>query len=131
MGLNSIITVVSLLLIGGLFWYRWSLNRKAAHMVGMAVPDTGSVDGSVSADRRVYYFLSDKCRVCREIAPMVDDVAAGHANLIRVDVGEHPEMAAQFRVMGTPTFVAVADGHIRDVKLGSPSKIWLQSYLEH
>lgn len=130
MDLNSIMTVISVLLLGGLFFWRWYIMRKASKMVGREVPDTRSIDGDVIAERRVYYFYSEACGVCRAIAPMIDEVAAGHVNLIRVDVAAHLELADRFGIMGTPTFVAVADGHIRDVKLGAPSKVWLQSYLE-
>lgn len=131
MGLNGIMTIISVLLLGAVFGYHWRLTRRVARMIGSEVPDTGGLDGGAGAERRVYYFFSRKCRVCRGIAAMVDEVAAGHANLIRVDVAEHLDLTDRFGIMGTPTFVAVADGHIRDIKLGAPSKVWLQSYLEH
>lgn len=47
-----------------------------------------------------------------------------------VEVAKDCWLARQFSVMGTPTFVAVADGRILDVKLGAPGRAWLQLYLE-
>lgn len=130
MDLNSIMTVVTLLVLGAICFWRWRVTRKASQMIGTPAPDTSEVDGRIPTASRVYYFYGERCRLCRDIAPMVDAAAAEYPNLIRVDVVKHLELAEQFGIMGTPTFVAVADGLIRDVKLESPGKAWLQAHLE-
>jgi thioredoxin 1 len=131
MDMNSIMSVVTVIVLGLIFFWRWSISSKTAAMVGKPAPDTSAVDNRVPTASRVYYFYGEHCRACKTIAPMVDELSEDFPNLIQVDVATHIDLATKFGVLGTPTFVAVGDGLIRDVKLGSASKVWLTAYLEH
>ena len=96
---------------------------KAKRSVGKAAPDTSSIDGAAAADkRRLYYFYSASCGPCRAIKPLVDKLHQSHRNLIPVDVPQNFELARQFGIAGTPSFILVSDGAVREVLLGGQSE---------
>lgn len=109
----------------GFLWVR------AKRSVGQAAPDTSSVDGSAAGDpRRVYYFHSAHCGPCRAIKPLVEKLRLTHRNLIPVDIAQQIELARKFSVAGTPSFVLVEDGSVREVLLGGQSERKLVALLE-
>ena len=58
-------------------------------------------------------FYADWCGPCRAIAPAVDELAAefdGSAKIAKVDVQEHPELAARYGVQSIPTLILFQDG---------------------
>ena len=57
-------------------------------------------------------FWADWCGPCRMLSPIIDQVAAQHAELKvgRINVDEQPELAQQFNVMSIPTLVLFRDG---------------------
>ena len=104
----------------------------ARRRIGTAAPDTAVVDGAVSeAPRRVYYFHAAHCGPCRPMTAMVDRLRPAHANLIKVDVADSPDLARGFGIAGTPSFVLVEDGIIRQVKLGAQSERQVLAMLTH
>lgn len=97
----------------------WQARRR----LGQAAPDTTDVDGAAGAERRrVYYFHAPQCGPCRAMTAMVDRLRQTHPNLIKVNVAESLELARNFGIAGTPSFVLVEDGAIRRVKLGGQSE---------
>ncbi|MDE2604489.1 MAG: thioredoxin family protein [Burkholderiales bacterium] len=109
----------------GFMWVR------AKRSVGQAAPDTSSVDGSAAGDpRRVYCFHSAHSGPCRAIKPLVERLRQTHRNLIPVDIAEQIELARKFPVAGTPSFVLVENGSVREVLLGGQSKRKLVAPLE-
>ncbi len=96
---------------------------QARRSLGQAAPDTTAVDGPASAEpRRVYYFHAPHCGPCRAMTPMVDRLRQAHPNLIKVNIAESLELARDFGVAVTPSFVLVEDGAIRRVMLGGQSE---------
>jgi len=61
-------------------------------------------------------FFSLTCAPCHLMNPVVESFAkrrAGEIMVVRVNVDEHPQMAAEFRVQGVPTFVILHKGYER------------------
>ena len=114
----AILAVIALLAAAQAFmWIR------AKRSVGQAAPDSSSVDGAAAGDqRRVYYFHSAHCGPCRAIRPLVERLRQTHRNLIPVDIAEQIDLARKFSVAGTPSFVLVEDGSVREVLLGGQSE---------
>ena len=107
-------------LIAGMQLLMWI---KAKRSVGSPAPDTSSIDGPAAADkRRLYYFYSASCGPCRAIKPLVEKLRQTHRNLIPVDVAQNLEIARAFGIAGTPSFIMVADGSVREVLLGGQSE---------
>lgn len=96
---------------------------RAKRSVGKAAPDTSSIDGPAAADkRRLYYFYSASCGPCRAIKPMVEKLRQAHRNLIPIDVSQNLEIAREFGIAGTPSFILVVDGQIEQVLLGGQTE---------
>ena len=109
---------VALMLLTQLFAF-----YRARRSIGARAPDTAALnEDAPEARRRLYYFYATHCGPCRAMTAMVDRLHPAHANLIKVDVAERPELARGFAIAGTPSFVLVEDGIIRQVKLGPQSE---------
>jgi thioredoxin 1 len=108
---------------------KWAMQRKASQKIDQAAPDTSSVDGTTDLSQRLYYFHASFCGPCKSMMPMIDELRTQHPNLIKVDIMEHPTLANAFGVTATPFFIVVNDGYIKEIKLGSPGKKWLQNRL--
>jgi thioredoxin-like negative regulator of GroEL len=64
------------------------------------------------------------------MAPMIAQLRQDHPNLIKVDIAEAPDIARQFGIVATPTFVLVDAGTIRKVRLGSMRQRQLLAMLD-
>lgn len=114
-------------LIVGVQFRMW---LRAKRSVGSPAPDTSSIDGLAAVDgRRLYYFYSVNCGPCRAIKPLVEKLRQSHRNLIPIDVGQHIELARKFGIAGTPSFILVQGGFIREVLLGGQTEHKLASLL--
>ena len=99
------------------------LATKLAGDVSAPTGPVREVDGDVleaTSRRMVVSFWAPWCGPCRMMRPLIDELAADHADdaehgggleFVRVNVDANPALAAQFRVMSVPTLVVVdADG---------------------
>ena len=111
-----------------LFW-QWSMRQKARRSEGQVAPNTHIIDGDIDTPYRVYYFHATHCAPCRATTPLVNCLRMDYPNLIKVNIAENLELAQAFGVTATPSFIAVADGVINEVKLGAPGQSWLLSHL--
>lgn len=58
-------------------------------------------------------FWAPWCGPCRMLAPVMEEVAKEAPNeykICKVNIDEHPELAAQFQVMSIPTLVVLKKG---------------------
>lgn len=114
-----------------LFLLQCLMWLQARRSQGQPAPDTSGVDGAAVTDPvRVYYFYAVHCGPCRAMVPLVDRLCASHRNLIKLNVAESRELARDFGVTATPSFIQVVDGIIRQVKLGGQSEAKLLTMLQ-
>lgn len=76
-------------------------------------------------------FWADWCGPCRMLSPIIDQVAAQHAELKvgRINVDEQPELAQQFNVMSIPTLVLFRDGKPVSQSVGLIPPEQLESFI--
>lgn len=75
------------------------------------------------------HFTSPTCAPCRAMRPAIQALEAEGAPIFEVDVSRDLEIALAWKVMATPTTVAVKDGRIASVLLGIARKDQLEQML--
>lgn len=78
-------------------------------------------------------FWAEWCGPCKMLAPALEEIAteqAGRAKVAKVNVDEHPELAARYHIQGLPTLLYFAQGEVRNQTVGAAGKKTILSKLE-
>jgi len=69
-------------------------------------------------------FWAPWCGPCTMLAPVLEEVEKERQDVrvLKVNVDEHPKLAAKFHVMSIPTLVFIKDGEKKAVAVGVQSK---------
>ena len=73
------------------------------------------------------------CGPCRQIAPVLEELAKeyeGQVRVVKVDVQEHPEVAAKFGIRSIPTLKTFKAGQEVGSQVGAAGKQQLASLIE-
>ena len=86
-------------------------------------------DSIVGAKPALIDFGAEWCVYCKKIAPIIEEIAAEHSELVfgYIDVDLQPMLAARFRVHSLPTVLLLKDGQVVKQFLGAQSK---ETYLK-
>ena len=78
-------------------------------------------------------FWAGWCGPCRAIAPVLEQLAqeyAGRVTIAKVNVDEHPRLAARFQVRSIPTLLFFKGGRVIDQVIGAVPKAEITKRLD-
>ncbi len=85
-----------------------------------------------SATPVVVDFWAPWCGPCKMIAPALEEIAAemaGKVKVVKVNVDENQEVAAQFGIRSIPTLMVFKGGKLAATKVGAGSKSDLSKWI--
>ena len=86
-----------------------------------------------SASPVVVDFWAEWCGPCKQIAPVLDELATeydGKVKVAKVNIDEFQDLAARFRINSIPTFLFFKNGQVVDQVVGLRSKKDFKSKLD-
>ena len=78
-------------------------------------------------------FWGDHCPACRQISPILHDLAAGYAGrvkIVKMHAAENMATSSRFGVRAMPTVLAFRDGEVRGQLVGARRKSDFEGLIE-
>lgn len=70
----------------------------------------------IGNDLYIVDFYADWCGPCKMLAPLLEEI--DFANVLKINVDEHPELSAKFGIMSIPTLLFFKDGLEKRKEIG-------------
>lgn len=78
-------------------------------------------------------FWATWCGPCKAIAPVLDELSGEYANkarIVKIDVDQNPNLAAQYGIRSIPTLFVFKNGEKVDATMGMQTKAQLAALLD-
>ena len=78
-------------------------------------------------------YWAEWCGPCKQIAPILDEVAKeyeGRLRVAKINVDENRQVPARFGIRGIPTLMLFRNGNVEDTRVGALSKSQLTAFLD-
>lgn len=76
-------------------------------------------------------FFASWCGPCKMLSPVIDEIAKERDDIkvVKIDIDQQPELAAQYGVMSVPSLFVIKDGEIANRAMGVRPKQQILSLL--
>lgn len=120
--------LLPLLLLAG-FVVAWLAAALPVHLKARRARGAPVTDLAPDLQRRIaehprllIYCWSPTCGMCRRMTPLIDRIAAGRDDVVKLDLHAHRRFAPRLGVAGVPALVLIERGRITRVLLGARSE---------
>lgn len=98
------------------------------------VTDASFLADVLQSDKPVLVdFWAEWCGPCRQVAPILEEIAAEHGEkiaIVKLNVDENPQTAMQYRVTSIPTMNLYSGGQVVKTIVGAKPKAALLAELQ-
>ena len=103
-------------------------------MSSIAVTDENFADEVLQADKPVLVdFWAQWCGPCKQLSPVVDELAAEMGDsikVVKVNIEEALDAPTKYGVRGVPTLMLFKGGQVVDTRVGGMPKSQLREWIE-
>ncbi len=103
-------------------------------MSSVAVNDADFESEVLKADKPVVVdFWAEWCGPCKQLSPLVDELAAemkDKVKVVKVNIDESPDAPTKYGVRGIPTLMIFKSGELVDTRVGGMPKSQLAEWIE-
>jgi len=78
-------------------------------------------------------FWAEWCGPCRKVAPVLEELAGERsetAKIAKLNIEEHPTIAARYSILSIPTLLLIKDGEVIDQVVGAQPKPVIAAMLD-
>ena len=111
-----------------------NIRAEAPKEINMSILklDANNFEQSISQGKAVVDFYADWCGPCRMLAPVIEEIAEERTDITvgKLNISDHPEVAAHFGVTSIPTLIFFSDGAEQKRIVGARPKKAILAELE-
>ncbi len=116
-----VVGIILAVIIGGFTLLQVTMILRMKFKKGKEVPSLGGAHGRriKKGDKILLYFHSPGCRACKAITPIIKSLQKKRKDIYSINITKDMDTARKLGVMGTPSFVVIEEGIIREYIAGA------------